>query len=493
MGQALVIDDDRTVCEMVKRSLDKLELETLTAQDAAEGLRLVAEAEPDVVLLDIMLPQTSGLDVLRDIQKHDRRLPVIFITAGGGSSTAIQAMQLGAYDYVNKPLDLPRLNELVLSALESRRLMHQRVAIPTGDQQQADGDIFIGRSPQMLDVFKAIGRVASQNVTVLIRGESGTGKELVARAIYQHSDRADQPIMAVNCAAIPDALLESELFGHEKGAFTGATTKRIGKFEQCNGGTIFLDEVGDMSPLVQGKVLRLLQEQKFERVGGNETIETNVRIIAATNRNLEQMSEDGEYRADLMYRLNGVTINLPPVRERGDDIKLLIEHFLNLHTRELGKSHIEGISPEALKTLLDYGWPGNVRELQSVVRTALLNTTGPVVIPAFLPPAVRGGMGTSEAPEGTVQVSDDDEDAADSGLPHSDLGPFVERRLRSGSSDLYAEALEAMERYLITRVLQETDGNQTRAAEILGITRGKIRDRVASFGISLDKKVSLDE
>lgn len=490
MPKVLVIDDDRTVCEMVRRSLSRIEVETVAARNSEDGLRAVADESPDVVLLDIMLPQTSGLDVFNDIRKHDRRLPVIFITAGGGSSTAIQAMQLGAYDYVNKPLDLPKLNDLVQTALESRRLMHQRVAIHTADHEVSDVDIFVGRSPQMLEVFKSIGRVASQNVTVLIRGESGTGKELVARAIYQHSDRADQPVMAVNCAAIPEALLESELFGHEKGAFTGAGTRRIGKFEQCNGGTIFLDEVGDMSPLVQGKVLRLLQEQKFERVGGNETIETDVRIIAATNRDLEQMAEDGDFRADLMYRLNGVTISLPPLRERSDDTRLLVEHFLSVSAQQLGKSQIDGISPEALEMLLSYDWPGNVRELQAVIRTALLHTTGPVVLPRSLPAKIGGADAAGESP--SAQAAGSSGDGAGDDLPASDMRPFVDERLRAESSDLYAEALEAMERYLFTRVLQETEGNQTRAAEILGITRGKVRDRVAAFGISLDRKVSLD-
>ncbi len=492
MAKVLVIDDDRTICEMVKRSLEKIDVTTVTAETASDGLAALPQENPDVVVLDIMLPQTSGLELFRDVQQHDRRLPIIFITAGGGSSTAIQAMQLGAYDYVNKPLDLPKLNQVVQGALETRRLMNQRVAISTGDANHAEGEIFVGRSPKMLEVFKAVGRVASQDVTVLIRGESGTGKELVARAIYQHSKRSEQPFMAVNCAAIPDALLESELFGHEKGSFTGADQRRIGKFEQCNGGTIFLDEVGDMSPLVQGKVLRLLQEQKFERVGGNQTIQTDVRIITATNRDLEQMVEDGEYRADLMYRLNGVTIKLPPVRERGDDIEILVEHFLNIAAEQLGKGHVEGISPEALELLIRYDWPGNVRELQSVVRTSLLNTTGPIVVPAFLPANVRRESGGDALPE-QVAASDLHHTGSDDQLPSADLGAFVEGRLRSDSTDLYSETLEVMERFLLTRVLQETDGNQTRAAEILGITRGKIRDRIAAFKISLDKKVTLED
>ena len=481
MTTILVVDDDRAVRHMVQKSLSGLDYEVSNAGDGAEGLKSVGDIGPDVVLLDVMLPDGSGLDVFRQIREIDRRLPVIFITAADDSETAIEAMQLGAFDYLTKPLDLPKLNDLVERALENRRMMSVPVAIPTGDAKpEKDGDSFLGSSPEMLDVFKSIGRVARQKVNVLIRGESGTGKELVARSIYQHSDRSEECFMAVNCAAIPDNLLESELFGHEKGAFTGADSQRIGKFEQCNGGTIFLDEVGDMSPLVQGKVLRLLQQQEFERVGGNETIKTDVRIIAATNRDLEQMVEEGDFRADLFYRLNGVGIQLPPLRDRGKDIAILLEHFLNQLAHEMGKADIEGISPDALKLLNSYDWPGNIREMQSVVRQSLLNATGTVIATDSLPAEVRGdSVNTS-----TTQPPD--------GLPSSDLAAFVDQQRVTETTDLYAETVEMMERYLITRVLRETDGNQTRAAEILGITRGKIRDRIATFGISLDKNVSLE-
>jgi two-component system nitrogen regulation response regulator GlnG len=286
--------------------------------------------------------------------------------------------------------------------------------------------------------------------------------------------------MVVNCAALPDTLLESELFGHEKGAFTDAEHRRIGKFEQCNGGTLLLDEVGDMSPLVQGKVLRLLQEQRFERVGGNDTIQTDVRLIAATNRPLEDMVADGRFRSDLFYRLNGVTISLPPLRDRKGDLPLLIRHFLARISAELGKRDIEGVSPEALELLMQYQWPGNIRELQSVVRQFVLKAAGPVIVPEFLPTELRGEPTRPVAPPG------------DDGLPESDLRQFVDARLDAETTDLYAESLELMERFVLTRVLRETEGNQSRAAEILGITRGKIRDRIAAFGISVGRNVSID-
>lgn len=492
MDNALVVDDDRTVREMVVRSLKKIGIEATAVATAQAAIEIITESSPDVIVLDIVLPSISGLDAFRQFRQIDAKVPVIFITSGTDSDTAIEAMQLGAFDYLTKPLDLTRLNELVSSAIESRRMMNTPVALPISNNAGGRADQFVGRSPQMLNVYKAIGRVASENVTVLIRGESGTGKELVARAIYQHSDRSDELFLAINCAALTETLLESELFGHEKGAFTGAEQQRIGKFEQCNGGTIFLDEVGDMSQLIQGKVLRLLQQQEFERVGGNKTIKTDVRIIAATNRDLEAMVEEETFRGDLFYRLNGMTVNLPPLRERDEDIPLLIEHYMNLVCEEMQRDDIEGISPEALEVLISYHWPGNVRELQSVVRQTLLNCTGPVIVPAFLPrfedehPALPITNGNLQ-PENLTTAE------PTTSIPGSDLQPFVESRLQDQSTDLYAETLEAMERYLITRVLNETGGNQTKAAEILGITRGKIRDRVAQFGISLEKKVSLED
>lgn len=518
MPLALIIDDDRSVLHLVQRSLEKLEIQVLSASSADEGLRLVTERRPDVVLLDILMPRMSGLDVFRKIHELDRRLPVIFITADAGSETAIEAMQLGGYDYLAKPLELNKLNTLVSKALETRRLMSVPVAVPVREDEKntsTTGDLFIGRSPGMLEVFKSIGRVSKQNVTVLIRGESGTGKELVARALYQFSDRSNRPFMAVNCAALPDTLLESELFGHEKGAFTGAERRRIGKFEQCNGGTLFLDEVGDMSPLTQGKVLRLLQEQRFERVGGNDTIETDARLIAATNRPLEQMVEAGTFRGDLFYRLNVVTITLPPLRERLVDIPLLLQYFLTRIRKELNKPEIEGINSEAIDVLQNYNWPGNIRELQSVVRQCVLKATGPVIVPDFLPRSVfeasavegMGGMpGTVPASfSGTTRTGLEphpapaaDESGGEALRPAGELPlaiqlqDFVESRLQSGTTNLYAEAIDVMERYLFTRVLQATGGNQTKTSEILGITRGKVRDRIAAFNISLGKKVSIE-
>ncbi|MEW4528001.1 sigma-54 dependent transcriptional regulator [Maioricimonas sp. JC845] len=487
----LVIDDDRTLRHFVRRCFEDIEIEVIEAESASDGIEAVRQHQPDTVLLDIVLPRMSGLEVFQHLKSYDSKLPVIFITADDDAETAIEAMMLGGYDYVVKPLVVDQLRELVGRAIETRRMMQVPVEIPA-DDNTGSAERLVGRSPRMLDVYKAIGRAAPQDVTVLIRGESGTGKELVARAIYQHSPRRDGPFLAVNCAALPDTLLESELFGHEKGAFTGADRRRIGKFEQCSGGTLFLDEIGDMSPLVQSKVLRLLQEQKFERVGGNETIETDVRIIAATHRNLEKMTRESEFREDLYYRLNGFTISIPPLRERGEDIAMLVEHFLNRLSHELNRPRVEGVAPSAVAVLQNYRWPGNVRELQSVVRQALLNATGPVIVPEFLPSEVKGEQRSQPTPAPSVGAPQPVAEAPSPGVPPSDLAPFVEKGLAAESRDLYAETLERMERYLITRVLKETGGNQSKAAEILGITRGKVHNRIQAFGISMEQDVSIE-
>ena len=480
MPAVLVIDDDRSVLHMIGAAFKDSDVQVLTASNAREGEAAVREKRPDVVLLDIMLPETSGLEAFRRIRNLDTKLPVIFITAGGTSDTAIEAMMLGAFDYLLKPLELEKVQQLVTQALETRRIMHVPVALPATDAPETPSDLLVGRSPKMLQVYKAVGRVAPQNVTVLIRGESGTGKELVARAIYQHSPRSNSPFLAVNCAAIAESLLESELFGHEKGAFTGADSRRIGKFEQCSGGTIFLDEVGDMSPMVQSKVLRLLQEQKFERVGGNTTIQTDVRIVAATNRDLAKLAKENKFREDLYYRLNGFTIELPPLRDRGNDILLLLEYFLVRYSRQM-KKNVEGISPEAVNILMRYSWPGNVRELQAVVRQSLLNSTGPVIVPAALPEKIVAEQESRRNGQESEQ------------LPPSDLRKLIDERLSAQTTDLYAEALAMMEQYTVTRVLKMTEGNQSKAAQILGITRGSLRNKIRSLGISIDQVVSVDE
>jgi two-component system nitrogen regulation response regulator GlnG len=485
MASLLVIDDDRTVLLLVKKAFADSDVEIHCASDAASGMAALREHKPDVLLLDILLPEVSGMELARDIRGIDIRLPVIFITATNDSDTAIEAMKMGAYDYLLKPLDIRQVRTLVERALETRRLMKSPVRLQEAEADSEESDVLVGRSPKILEVYKQIGRVAAQDVTVLIRGESGSGKELIARALYQHSHRNDQCFMAVNCAALTDTLLESELFGHEKGAFTGADRRHIGRFEQCNGGTIFLDEVGDMSPATQSKVLRLLQEQKFERVGGHDTISVDVRLISATNRDLEQMIEQNEFRLDLFHRLNGFEIQLPPLRERAGDLKLLLDHFLKRFNAQLNKN-ITSISPEALELMEKYPWPGNIREMQGAVRRAMLMATGPTIVPELLPKDILEYMRPGASAPRATSSGPTDEGAA------VDLAEFLDERIASGSENVYQESLQFMERYLLTRVLRETQGNQSKAALRLGITRGSLRNKMRELGIQVGQVVEGD-
>lgn len=482
MKKLLVIDDDRTVLRLVEKAFAGTDMRILLSGDGASGIAKIRDERPDVLLLDILLPDVNGLELAKQVQQLDPRLPVIFITASDESDVAIEAMKLGAYEYLLKPLDMANVQDLVERAMETRRQMLLPVTMQENADLPINGDALVGSSPCMLEVYKQIGRVAAQNVTVLIRGESGTGKELIARAIYQHSHREGKCYLAVNCAALSDTLLESELFGHEKGAFTGADRRHIGKFEQCNQGTIFLDEIGDMSPMTQAKVLRLLQEKKFERVGGKDTIEVDVRLISATNQPLEQMIADNDFRLDLYHRLNAFEICLPPLRERGEDIDLLILHFLAMFNRQLDKK-IAGFSDEALAILKTYPWPGNVRELQSVVRKSMLMASGPVMLPKDLPQELRqaGADDNAHGPMVTERGR------------RFDLQHFVNRHLDSGTSDLYSETLHEMERILLQSVLRHHAGNQSRAAEQLGITRGSLRSKIRMLGISIEQVVSVGD
>jgi two-component system nitrogen regulation response regulator GlnG len=477
MPTLLVIDDDASILHAFRRAFRGPEVSLLTASTAAEGLELVTRHHPDVVILDVNLPDQTGLQAFRRIHELDARIPVIFITGHGTTDTAIETIKLGAFDYLLKPVELPQLRELIGRAFEISRLMHVPAVLAEEEEVTQKSDVLVGRCSAMQTVYKAIGRVASQDVTVLILGESGTGKELVARAIYHHSRRAAAPFLTINCAAIPETLLESELFGHERGSFTGADRKRIGKFEQCAGGTLFLDEIGDMTPLTQTKILRVLQDQRFERVGGNETIQSDVRLIAATNCDLEKLVAAGKFRGDLFYRLSVFTIQLPALRDRPDDLPLLVEHFVKRFSRELGKE-VHQVAPETLDVLRRYSWPGNVRELQSVIKQTLLHAAGPILLPEYLPASIRNvekGLVLSAPASG------------------ADWEQFVAERLQAGSQDLYAESLTLMERHVLTRVLRHTGGNQLQAAKLLGITRGSLRNKIRALGIVIERSVSAEE
>ncbi len=480
MPTLLVVDDEPAIQHAFQRAFRDTELVVKSATTAAEAVAAVERDRPDVVVLDVHLPDATGLTTFHRLRAADARTPVILVTGHGTTDLAIEAMKEGAFDYLLKPLELPALRELIDRAVRSARLMRVPAAVPGIEPAPAEGDFLVGKCDAMQDVYKAIGRVARQDVTVLIRGESGTGKELVARAIYQHSARAGKPFVAINCGAIPENLVESELFGHEKGAFTGAERKRIGRFEQA-AGTVFLDEVGELPPAAQVKMLRVLQERRFERVGGDETVTTDVRVIAATNAGLERQVEAGQFRKDLYFRLNVFTLRLPPLRDRGDDLPLLIDHYVRRYGREFGKP-VQAVGPLAMAALTAYPWPGNVRELQSALKQGLIQMRGAALLAEDLPAVVTGGAG--RPPE------------AAPALPAGgaiDWDGFVGGRIAAGSEGLYAEALERMEREVLVRVLRHTGGNQLQAAKVLGITRGSLRTKIHSLGISIDQVVHIDE
>jgi two-component system nitrogen regulation response regulator GlnG len=505
MPALLIVDDDRSIIRIFQRCFEQSDITVCSAASGAEATKVVSELPPDVVVLDILLPDQSGLLAYEEIHRLDPTIPIIFITASGTSDTAIESMRLGAMDYLSKPLDMAKIREVIGQAIAIRKLM--RAAVPPGQSQNGDSataagatssDALIGHSPTMQEVYKAIGRVAGQNISVLIRGESGTGKELVARAIHQHSMRAGEKFLAVNCAAIPESLLESELFGHEKGSFTGAVSQRLGKFEECNGGTLFLDEVGDMPLLMQSKVLRAIQEKEFQRVGGNHTIKSDVRIVAATNCDLEGMVASGEFRADLCYRLNGYTIALPPLRDRRDDIPLLVEYYLRRFNTEIGKAII-GVAPETMERLKHYSWPGNIRELQTVLKHAMLHAIGPILVPEFLPADLRDTSPPSSEPPSLVGSTGSapaaEEPAPDVSAEREDIAfhEFIESQLREGTNSLYADSVKYMECILLTDVLSHTNGNQSQAALLLGITRGCLRSKLRTHGIMISSSIAIQE
>ncbi len=479
MAHLLLIDDDSALLPAQMRQVFPApDHRVEVAATGADGIARVRAGPPDVILLDLGLPDQSGLEVYQQVRSFDARIPVIFVTMAKGADAAIEAMKQGAYDYLFKPLDLKELRRVVREALEvARRMREPAVVAETAADSDVDGAI-VGACPAMREVYKGIGRVASQLVPVLITGESGTGKELVARAIYQHSRRAAAPFLALNCAAIPENLLESELFGHEKGAFTGADRRRIGKFEQCSGGTIFLDEVGDMPLALQAKVMRLLQQQAFERLGGNETLRTDVRLIAATHRDLKVWSADGKFRPDLYYRLSVFSLHLPPLREREDDLPMLVQHYLRRFSRDLGRD-VREIAPEALERLRSYAWPGNIRELQSVLKQALLRASGTLLVSAFLPELdASTELPTSRSPrEGD----------------NPGLEAFIVQRLRFDTQDLYAQAQRELDRILLPRVMDYSLGSQRQAARVLGIAPKTLRQKLRELGLNIPQPADADD
>jgi two-component system nitrogen regulation response regulator GlnG len=472
----LLIDDEEDVRYSIQRIFVSPEIELATAASGEEGLKIIPKFKPDLVLMDVRMTGMTGLETLRRIRQGDPKLLVILMTAYGTTQMAIEAMKLGAYDYLLKPFDIPKLKEIVANAFKAARDMKQVVSYePLLESEDYDLGI-VGRSEPMQQVFKLIGQVAISDATALITGESGTGKELVARAIYHHSNRAEQPFLAVNCAAIPEQLLESELFGHERGSFTGATSQRIGKFEQCNHGTIFLDEIGDMTPPTQTKILRVLQSGTFERVGGNEPLKVDVRVIAATNKPLEAAVAARQFREDLFYRLNVVRIQIPPLRDRRDDIPLLVNYFLKKLAHEQQRPP-KSVAASAIKMLEKYHWPGNVRELENSIRRAHVMAKSDAILPADLPPEINGGGALAPTPGVGGEVA------------ATDAAALARQLFQWAKRDPKLKVIPAVERELVIQALKETNDNQVHAAKLLGITRATLRKRIEKFGIQRELSV----
>jgi DNA-binding NtrC family response regulator len=463
-AKILLIEDDPGIADTLRRVLMSEGHEVALQTRGDEGLARAGKETFHVVVTDMKVPGLSGLEIVRQLHRTQPRLPIILVTAFGTTDTAIEAMQFGAYDYLLKPFDIAQMVDLVAKAIDSNRRMSEPVTLGATEERR---DALVGRSAAMHAIYKAIGRVASKSVTVLIRGETGTGKELIARAIYQHSDRSSAPFIIINCAAIPETLLESELFGHEKGAFTGADARRIGRFEQAERGTIFLDEIGDMTPGTQVKLLRVLQERTIQRLGAKETIPVDVRVIAATHRDLETAIGEQHFRKDLYYRLNVAVITVPPLRDRREDIPDLVRYFLGKLGPELGNPHAS-IHPEAVEFLQMQPWFGNVRELENVVRKALLATQGFTITLDH----VRA-------------VTNKPSTAADSA--QRPFGEYVDEVLaaarRNELTDVHARVLETAERELFARAIALAQGNQAKAARWLGVTRVTMRAKLIQFGL----------
>ena len=446
----LVVDDEASHLQMLDAVLSAEGYEIHKAGDGREAIGLVEERFYDLLLMDVRMSKVGGIEALKAIKKISPGIPVIIMTAYASVNTAVDALKSGAYDYLTKPLDIEELKILVKKALHHRKLEQENVYLKERLGDRFDFSNIIGRSPAMRDLFETIALVAPSEATVLIAGESGTGKELIANAIHQNSPRTNRPFIKVNCAALPETLLESELFGHEKGAFTGALARKQGRFQLAHTGSIFLDEVGEMTPTTQTKILRVLQEREFEPLGSTQAVKVDTRVIAATNKNLLEEIEQGNFREDLYYRLNVVTLQVPSLRERRDDISLLADFFLKQYA-EKNRRLIKGFTPRAMDLLMRHSWPGNVRELENVVERAVIMARGDLISQAELPDTIRGLDVEMEKPE---------------------------MDLSSGRS------LKEVERDMILRTLEDTGGNRTRTAEILGISRRTLQLKLKEYGVN---------
>ncbi len=464
--QVLIVDDEPNLRKILSAQLSRDGYDVLTAEDGEQGLQILREHHIDLVVTDLKMPKVDGMTLLREALREDPELPIVMITAHGTVDTAVEALKLGAFDYLTKPFDKDEVRSVVAKALKTRALAQEEATTDPVGAVKSSGVRFgiIGASPGLTDLYAVLERVADTPTTVLITGESGTGKELVARALHEHSTRKDKPFIKVNCAAIPKELIESELFGYERGAFTGAVSSKPGRFELANGGTLFLDEVGEIPVEMQVKLLRALQESEFERVGGIKTIHVDVRLVAATNRDLKKLIAAGGFREDLFYRLNVVSIRLPALRERDTDIPLLVEHFLAKFNERL-KKQVTGVEPEALDILSAYTWPGNIRELENVMERSVLFCDAQKLRVEDLPLELRGSSGSTNPPSA---------DGSGSDIPLSAEG---------GLKEHVKVAMSRLERDLVSRALKQTSGNVTHAARLLKISRKGLQLKMKELGL----------
>ncbi len=473
MSSILVVDDDDQLRISFCKLLKEENYSVIAAASGEDGIEIIKHNTLDLVILDMRLPGMNGMETFIKIREIDSKLPVIIVTAYGTTDLAIEATKMGAYDYVLKPFEVIEMLNLIRQAIEAGYFMRYPVTVDAIPGKQSVGDAIIGQSRLMQNVYKAIGRVSQTDATVLIRGESGTGKELVARAVYQHGMRADKAFMIINCVAIPENLLESELFGYEKGAFTGAFQRRIGKIEQANGGTVFLDEIGDMPLSIQAKILRLLQEKSIERLGGEETIQVDVRIIAATNKNLEQAIVDGSFREDLYFRLKVVTIELPPLRERKEDIDQLISFYLHKFSTEL-KMDNPGIQAYALALLKRYDWPGNIREMSNLIQKALIFNRGAPISTADLEQIINTRDKTRQTQEIEITAIRD----------------WVKQLLANENWNYsFEDFMDTVSGIVIAEALKSTNGNRTQAAKLLGLSRPTLHAKIEKHKIKLKTEI----
>jgi nitrogen regulation protein NR(I) len=454
----LIVDDQKAICYSLERLLRNEGYDVCSVQSGEEALDFLKEQKANVVVMDIRMPKQDGLEILTNIKKYYPKIQVIMMTAYSTSEQAIEAIKLGAYDYLIKPFENDELLGLIQDALRTKTMM-ENVVTCDGQTDFSSGEKIIGKSSTMLSIFKSIGRVSSTDAEVLILGESGTGKELIARAIYNHSKRSDKRFLVMNCAAIPENLIESELFGFERGAFTGADFRRIGKIEQCQGGTLFLDEIGDLPISIQAKLLRVLQDGTFQRLGGEETLTADFRLISATNKNLEQMVTEKNFREDLYYRINTVIISLPPLRERLDDIPELTNYFIRRYRKTLNKN-VKGITEKTLKMFQQYPWPGNVRELESLIHKSVI-----LCRKDYLCMDCCVDLRVDEKTYTCANVSEA-------------IDTFVSVAFKEGAHKNFQQLILKFEKAMIKKALEETGGNQVQAANILGISRNTLRKKM---------------